>query len=106
METAKTTIRVSIALSQRLASLGTINDSMEDVVETVLRLSNAEINITKFHKALLDTRALKKIKGKTKIECPECHNKFIDDTEGDVVTCPNTDCNREIVLSELDNTTT
>ena len=99
----KTTVRVSVALSQRLANLGTINDSMENVIETILRLSNAEIDIKKFHKALLETRALGKMKGKTEIECPECHTKFIDNVEGDIISCP--ECGHEIILSELNNNT-
>ena len=101
MEDEKTTIRVSIALSKRLAKLGTIDCSMEEVVETMLRLSNAEIDIAKFHKQLEETKALRELKGQIEVTCPGCKHKFVDDTQTDIVDCPS--CGQEIVLSELDN---
>ena len=101
MESEKTTIRVSVALSKRLAKLGTINTPMELVIETMLRLSNAEIDITRFHKELEETKALREIKGQTEIECPGCKHKFVDESQDDVINCVS--CGQEIVLSELSN---
>lgn len=104
MEDGKTTIRVSVALSKRLAKLGTINTPMELVIETMLRLSNAEIDIAKFHKELEETKALKEIKGQTEVECPGCKHKFVDDSQDDVINCVS--CGQEIILSELDSNAT
>ena len=101
MENEKTTVRVSVALNQKLAKLGTIGTSMEDVIESILRLSNAEVDIKKFHKALVETKALRELKRQNKIKCPACSFEFVDDTQNDRPVCPS--CGQEIVLSEIDN---